>query len=170
MFNWSMVNLLHTFEISDFLTDLQIFSRVFRPTDYLFRVMVDRITRVFNDCGATWAALIYQRSCIKNCVKHLWSSFFTKIVNDFSLFPANIHLLYVFHWQLLITYTFYVSLKFRACLHHASVGPIHSKECCISFTYTFLAFFFLFLLLKKFMFLSFSFFILIKYRIYTTEY
>ena len=42
---------------------------------------------------------------------------FTKIVNDFSLFPANIHLLSVLHWQFLITYTFSVSLKFR-CKHY----------------------------------------------------
>ena len=136
-----MVILLHTFEMSGFLTDFQNFSRVFRPTDNLFRVMVDIITRVFNDSGATRADLIYQWSRIKNRLKHLWWSFFTKIVNDFSLCPANIHLLRLFHWQFLITYTFSVSLKFRACLHHRSVRRIHSKECYILFTYAFLAFF-----------------------------
>ena len=48
------------------------------PTNDLFRVMVDRMTRVFKDCDATWAALIYQQSRIKNRFKHLWWSFFTK--------------------------------------------------------------------------------------------
>ena len=66
-----MVNLLHTFEMPGFLTDFQNFSRVFHPTDDLFRVMVDLFTRVFKDSGATWADLIYLRSHIKNRVKHL---------------------------------------------------------------------------------------------------
>ena len=61
-----MVNLLHTFEMSGFLTDFQNLSRVFRRTDNLFRVMVDRITRVSKDSGATWAALIYQQSRINS--------------------------------------------------------------------------------------------------------
>ena len=124
-----MVNLWHTFETSGFLTDFQSFFRVFRPADNLFRVMVDIVTRVLNDSGATRADLIYQWNRIKNRFKHLWWSFFTKIVNNFSLFPANIHLLSVFHWQFLITCTFSVSLKFRTCLHQGSVRRIHSKEC-----------------------------------------
>ena len=57
-----MVNLLQTFEIPGFLTNFQNFSRVFRPTDDLFRLMLDIITRVFNDFGANWADLIYQWS------------------------------------------------------------------------------------------------------------
>ena len=61
-----------------FLTDFQNFSRVFRPTNNLFRVVVDRMTRVFRDSDATWAALIYQQSCIKNRFKHLWWTFFYK--------------------------------------------------------------------------------------------
>ena len=107
--SWSMVNLWHTFETSGFFTDFQNFSRVFCPTDDLFRVMVDIVTKVFNDSGATQADLIYQRNRIKNRFKHLWWSLFMKIVNNFSLF----HLLSVFHWQFLITYTFSVSLKFE---------------------------------------------------------
>ena len=54
-----MVNLLHTFEMSGFLTDFHNFSMVFRPTNNLFRVMVDRMIRVFKDSNATWAALMY---------------------------------------------------------------------------------------------------------------
>ena len=127
--SWLMVNLWHTFETSGFLTDFQNFSRVFRPADDLFRVTVDMTTRVFNDSGATRADLIYQRNRTRNLFKHLWWSFFTKITNNFRLFPVNIHLLSVFHWQFLITYTFSVSLKFRTCLHQESVRPIHSKEC-----------------------------------------
>ena len=88
-----MVNLLHTFEMSGFLTDFQNFSKVFHSNDDLFRVIVDRITRLFNDSGATWPDFIYQRNRISNRVKHLRWSFFTKIVNGFSIFPANIHLL-----------------------------------------------------------------------------
>ena len=67
-----MVNLIHTFETSGFLTEFQNFSRVFRPTDDLFRVMVDIITRVFNDSGVTRTDLIYLRSRIKNRFKHLF--------------------------------------------------------------------------------------------------
>ena len=66
-----MVNLLHTFEMSGFLTDFQNFSRVFRPTNKRFRVMVDRMTRVFKDSDATLGALIYQQSRIKNRFEHL---------------------------------------------------------------------------------------------------
>ena len=157
-----MVNLIHTFETSGFLTEFQNFSRVFCPTDDLFRVMVD--TRVFNAPGATRADLIYLRS-----LRTVLNIFFTKIVNDFILLQANIHLLSVFHWQFLITYTFSVSLEFRACLHHRSVRWIHSKECYILFTYNFLAFFLLFFM-KTFVFLSCPFLFLMKYRIYTTEY
>ena len=58
------------FEMAGFLTNFQNFSRVFRPTGDLFRVVVDRINRVFNNSGTTWADLIYQRSSIKNRVKH----------------------------------------------------------------------------------------------------
>ena len=103
----SIVNLLHTFEMPGFLTDFQNFSRVFHLIDDLFRVLVDIITRVFDDSSATWADLIYQRSRIRNRVKYLWWS----SLYDSKLF--NIHLSCVFH----------------------------SKEYCILFTYTFLAFF-----------------------------
>ena len=169
-----MVNLLHhLLHTSGFLTDFQNFSRIFGSTDDLSRVMVDIITRSFNDSGATRADLIYQWSRIKNHFKHLLWSFFMKIVNDFSQFPVNIHLLSVFHWQFLITYTLSVSLKFRACLHHRLVRGIHSKECFISFLYTFLAFFVVVVVVFHediCVFLSFSFLFLMKYRIYETEY
>ena len=65
-----MVNLLHIFEMSGFLTEFQNFYRVFRPTDDLFIVMVDRITRIFDDSGANWTDVIYQRCLIKNRVKN----------------------------------------------------------------------------------------------------
>ena len=42
-------------EMSGSLTDFRNFSRISHPTDDLFRVIVDRITRVFNDSSATWA-------------------------------------------------------------------------------------------------------------------
>ena len=124
-----MVNLWHTFKTSGFLTDFQNFSRFSALLRTFSELMFEIVTRVFSDPGATRADLIYQRNRIKNRFKHLWWSLFTQIVNNFSLFPANIHLLSVFHWQFLITYTFSLSLKFRLCLHQGSVRRIHSKEC-----------------------------------------
>ena len=59
--------------------------------------MVGRMTRVFKDSDATWAALIYQQSHIQNVLNIYDGAFLQKIVNDFSLFPANIRLLSVFH-------------------------------------------------------------------------
>ena len=162
-----MVNLLHTFGTFGFLTNFQNFSRVFRPTDDLFRVMIDIITRVFNDSGATRADLIYptiyQRSRIKNRFKHLSWRFFANIVNDVSLFSVNIHLLSVFHWQFLITYTFSVSLKFGACYITDQWGQVQSKECYFMCTYIFLAFFCC-VFIKKLVFLAclFLFFLLSK--------
>ena len=50
-----MVNLLHTLKCLALSTDFRNFSRISHPTDDLFRVIVDRITRVFNDSSATWA-------------------------------------------------------------------------------------------------------------------
>ena len=49
----------------------------------------------------------------------------------------------VFHWQYLITYIFFVPLKFKAC-YKGSVQRVKSKKCCFMFTYTFLAFLTLF--------------------------
>ena len=98
----SIINLLHTFEIPGFLTDFQNFSRVFRPTDDFFRVMVDIITRVFSDSGATWADLgtvliIYDKALL----------YIDKLF--------NIHFSCVFHSKecyILFTYTF---LAFFCC-------------------------------------------------------
>ena len=85
------------------------FLQGFPPYWWPFHSYGDRITRIFNDSGANWTDVIYQRCLIKNRVKNWWWSPFTKIVNNFSLFPTNIHLLSVLHWQFLITYTFSVS-------------------------------------------------------------
>ena len=66
-------------------------------------------------------------------------------------------------------YFFRIS-KVWSMLHYASVGRVHSKECYLIITYTFLAFFCLIFIKKKNVFLSFSFLFLMKYRISTTEY
>ena len=42
-----------------FLTDFQNIFRVSRPTDHLFRVVVDKIAWVFNISGATWAVELH---------------------------------------------------------------------------------------------------------------
>ena len=81
-----MVNLLHTFEMSGFLTDFQNFSKVFHSNDDLFRVIVDRITRLFNDSGATWPDFIYQRNRISDRVKHLRWSFLRKLLTALAYF------------------------------------------------------------------------------------
>ena len=48
----------------------------------------------------------------------------------------------VFHWKFLITYIFFVSLKFWACYATGQWGRVSSEEYYFIFKYTFVAFFF----------------------------
>ena len=48
----------------------------------------------------------------------------------------------VFHWQFIITYAFFVSLKFRACYIKGQWGRVQSTQCNSLLTQIFFPFFF----------------------------
>ena len=64
--------------MSGFLTDFQNIFRASCPIDYLFRVMVDRIDRVFNDTGATWADI--SRGVLTTVLKIYDGAFLRKLL------------------------------------------------------------------------------------------
>ena len=66
----------------------------------------------------------------------------------------------MFHWQFLITYIFFVSLKFRACYITGQCGEFTVKNATLYLLI--LSWYFLLFFFKKLVLLSFSFLLLIK--------